>query len=132
MTYHTFRQRLQQWWHSSATPSASPTPSGVVIHMDAIADQLATREPDALTMVGRAVAAEVLAHPEKFTTHVMGVDTLVVADDDYEALFYLFSGKTRQRLWAEDKKVAAIMLYDHTIISQKLLTEARRAERGWG
>lgn len=87
---------------------------------------------DALVEMARDMAGAILAHPEKYMTHVMGTEALVVDDATYEALFYLFSGKTRERLFSEDAKVYAITLHCYTIISKSLLAEARAVEGDHG
>ena len=92
---------------------------------------IGTKPADALVEMARDMAGTVLAHPEKYMTRVMGHEAIVVDDATYEALFYLFSGKTREALSCEGK-VYAIMLHEFTVISQRMLEEAREAEKGYG
>jgi hypothetical protein len=134
MTYIQLKRRLIQLFSTpSRSPEACPVkqPIGEILHLDNRIQHLYTRSPDALVEMGRDIAASILAHPEKYLVQVMGTDALVVDDAAYDALFYLFSGKTRKQLWEENSRIAAIMLFNHTIISQKLLADARRAEQGW-
>lgn len=151
MTYRSLKRRVQKFLGVHPTPLKPRKPkqkpalpsnfepvelsgggTGAIIHIgrEQIAD-LPTHTPDALVEMGRDVASEMLAHPEKHLTKVMGVDALIVDDAAYEAMFYLFAGKTRQRAWVEDKKVYAIQLHNVTVLSHSLLKEARLTEGGW-
>lgn len=88
------------------------------------------REPDAYVEMGRDIAGHLLRHPERYQRKVMGDVVLVVDDSSYEALFYLFAGKTRDRMYTEDEKVCALYCNQHFILSEKLFNEARYMERG--
>lgn len=90
-----------------------------------------SKQPDSLVEMARDVASDILAHPEKYITNVMGQEAMVVDDASYEALFYLFAGKTRQQMWEQDKKIAAIFVHQYTVLSHSLLADARQAEQGW-
>lgn len=135
MTYNQLKRRITKFLKAKPKPVrvTKPRPKqpiGLIFALEQL--KLKGKPPDALVEMGREVGQAILAHPEKYITNVMGVETMVVDDASYEALFYLFAGKTRQQMWDQDNKVAAIFVHQFTVISQTLLQDARNVERGWG
>ena len=138
MTYHQLNRRIKKFIKAVTKPAPKPVrvtkprpkqPMGVIFPLEQL--KLTPKSPDALVEMGREIGQAILAHPEKYMTQVMGVETMVVDDASYEALFYLFAGKTRQQMWEQDHIVAAIFVHQFTVISQTLLQDARNAEKGW-
>ena|SRR3990167_7572465 len=134
MTYKNLKRRITKFLKAAPKPVrvTKPKPKqpvGVVFELGKL--KLHEKSPDVLVEMGREVGQAILTHPEKYITNVMGVETMVVDDASYEALFYLFAGKTRQQMWEQDNKVAAIFVHQFTVISHSLLADARRTEQGW-
>ena len=93
------------------------------------------KDPDVLVELGREMAASLLAHPEKYAHALFGNQVLVVDNATYDALFYLFSGTTRDRLWDEKQAVAALFLGRYCVMSRNLFESATNSSGplgGWG
>ena len=114
-------------------PVAKVTPKEVCFHLNPSDPDIVQQSPDALVEMGREVASSVLAHPEKYSRAILGNQVLVVDDSSYEALFFLFSGSTREKLWRDKQTVAALFMGHHCVMSEKLYQEAQRGVGGlWG
>ena len=109
--------------HSHALPPAIKSPSLYVLKEGSDL-RIPVKPPDALVEMGREVAASLLSHPERYVQAVFGNQVLVVDDASYEALFYLFSGRTRTKLWDEAQTTAALFLGRHCVMSEQIFRKA--------
>ena len=139
MTYHSLKRRVQRFLGVTPPKLKVKRPSShksskintAIYTLKQGDPRITTKQPDSLVELARDVAGDILAHPEKYIINVMGNEAMVVDDASYEALFYLFAGKTRQHMWEQDRKIAAIFVHQYTVLSASLLAEARQAEQGW-
>jgi len=87
------------------------------------------RDPDVLVTMGRELAEHIFAHPEPYMRTIHGMPALVVGEAEYEALFYLFSGKTPQSYREQNSaKIVSLFLGPYPVLSQTL---AKEVEQGW-
>ena len=130
MIYQSLKQQIKQFlFPVTKTPNTTSADAYMLTYGDD--PRVPIKQPDVLVEISREIAADLLTHPEKYITNVMGAEAMVVDDASYEALFYLFSGQTRKQMWEQEHKVAAIYVHHYIIINRSQLVEARKVEQGW-
>jgi len=85
-------------------------------------------EPDCLVVMGRELARNLINHPEPYTRIICNQEVLIVNDSEYDILFYLFSGKTRNQMYQDSGKIGVLNLQAqhkiYFILSEQLYHEA--------
>lgn len=77
---------------------------------------------DVLVEMGRDLAASMHKHPERYLVVIQGALVLMIDDAGYDALFYLYSGHTREH--AKELKGPAILFMGmYPIMSPAIMEE---------
>lgn len=118
------------WWPKRASRLPKVPETAIAFVEDGTDSRIPQRDPDVLVELGRDMAATLLAHPEKYAHALFGNQVLVVDNATYDALFYLFSGMTRNQLWDERQAVAALFLGRYCVMSQHLFQAALDQSHG--
>jgi hypothetical protein len=129
----TIWDALKEAYLTDKIPGPAPvrvSPKGTCFIRDHTDPCIPVKSPDVLVEIGRDVASSLASHPERYAHSILGNQVLVVDDSSYEALFYLFSGRTRVQLYAEKNTVAALFLGRYCVMSTKLFEEAQRGAEG--
>ena len=86
--------------------------------------------PDVLVEIGRDMAQALIRHPEQYEKLLLNTKVYVVDEPSYEALFFLFSGSTRQKMF-NDGSVAMLAFGSQPIMSIAHYNVAIREQRGY-